>query len=64
MAADFDKGSRIRVKCRGGGVRTNVVWEVAEGLVYLCSERQYEDLKAGREAPPPIGFPLEDVCRD
>ena len=58
---NMESGHRVKVRCADGRLHNNVVWRVVNGLAYLCSDRQYEALREGQWAPPPIGFPLEDV---
>ncbi len=57
----LDRGKMVEVNCFDGTRRRNIVWEIGERVVYLCSPRQYEAMRAGRAAPPPIGFPIRDV---
>jgi hypothetical protein len=55
------KGKRVVARCHDGTERENVVWETGKDVVYLCSEAQFQALKEGRSAAPPIGFPLRVV---
>jgi hypothetical protein len=56
-----EKGKRVTVKCSNGELRENIVWECTDKLVYVCSERQYQALQSGQDAPPPIGFLTNDI---
>ncbi|MCX7171295.1 MAG: hypothetical protein NTY41_13675 [Proteobacteria bacterium] len=41
------------------------VWESTTKLIYICSDKQFEMMESGKESPPPIGFPSNDVfCYD
>lgn len=55
------KGEMVMAKTYGGGQVERRVWEDTGETVYLCSERQYEALNKGWDAPMPIGFPKQDV---
>lgn len=57
----FETGDVVRVRCYGGKRRENVVWSVGARIVYLCSRTQFAALRAGKEAPEPIGFPERDI---
>lgn len=57
----MQQGNKVLVRLADGSTATRLVWETAKGLVYLVSERQFGMLKDGHPAPPPIGFPIEDV---
>lgn len=57
----FETGEKVDVICHGGAHRQNVVWATGERVVYVCSERQVQALRAGKAAPPPIGFLIGDV---
>ncbi len=57
------KGEMVVAKTYGGGEVERRVWEDIGETVYLCSERQYEALNKGWDAPMPIGFPKQDVKR-
>jgi hypothetical protein len=60
--AKMKAGELVLARTFGGTEVERRVWEDAGGeVVYLCSERQYEALTSGWEAPMPIGFPREDV---
>lgn len=61
MNTSFRKGQNVSVRLHGGSVVTRRVWSEDEKAVFLCSNEQYEALKAGHDAPPPIGFPRSDV---
>lgn len=55
------RGTTVIARAFGGVALVRRVWEVANGLVYLCSDAEFNKLEAGGEALPPIGFPAEDV---
>lgn len=57
------RGEMVVIQAFGGKPLIKRVWEVTSRLVYICSDRQLELLNSGREAPPPIGFPVNDVYR-
>lgn len=63
MKQEFVTGQKVLALCSSGDRRKNVVWTQGERVVYLCSERQYTALRAGRSAPAPIGFPANDLER-
>lgn len=56
----FVRGERILAKTLDGEVQ-RVVWEDHGDSVRICSERQYEALSKGLNAPMPIGFPKSDI---
>lgn len=55
------KGSLVIARCYGGIAAVLRVWDYRGNLVYLSEESQFRRLSEGREALPPIGFPIEDV---
>ena len=55
------RGTIVIARAFGGVALVRRVWEAANGLVYLCSDAEFDKLQAGREALPPIGFPASDV---
>ena len=55
------RGTVVIARAFGGVGLVRRVWEAANGLVYLCSDAEFDKLQAGREALPPIGFPASDV---
>jgi hypothetical protein len=55
------KGDAVLAKVASGEWVHRRVWSVSEDIVYLCSDRLYEDLLIGASRLWPIGFPLEDV---
>lgn len=57
------QGTPVIVRTYGGLPAIKRLWDVAHGCVYICSERQYDLLVMGEEAPPPIAFPCNDVYR-
>ena len=55
------RGTKVIARCFGGVASVLRVWDAGDGLVYLSSEGEFSKLEAGREALPPIGFPVGDV---
>jgi len=58
---NLKRGEKVVAKTFGGAEVVRRVWEDAGETIYLCSDRQYEALSKGWEAPMPIGFPKSDV---
>lgn len=56
----LQKGMVVHVRTVAGEV-ARLVWEDHGDSVEVCSERQFEALNRGWEAPLPIGFPKTDV---
>ena len=56
------KGDTVVAKTFDGGKVVRRVWEEIGNTVFLCSERQFETLQSGWDAPMPIGFPKADVA--
>lgn len=61
MTSRCERGQPVLVRCANGKTRENVVWETFDHMVYVCSQRQFNALRDGRDAPPPIGFLEDDV---
>ncbi|MCW5603926.1 MAG: hypothetical protein KIT18_05205 [Burkholderiales bacterium] len=57
----FTKGEKVVATTFDGGKVIRLVWEDWGNTVFLCSERQFEALQSGWQAPMPIGFPRGDV---
>ena len=57
----LSKGDVVMVKCAGGKVATNMVWQDLGAVVMVCSERQFNALNGDFDAPMPIGFRRSDV---
>lgn len=55
------RGKKVLVKALDGPAEATV-WEDCGDAVLVCSERQYDALKRGWDAPMPIGFPKRDVA--
>ena len=55
------RGAIVIARAFGGVALVRRVWEATNGLVYLCSDAEFDKLNGGREALPPIGFPAGDV---
>ena len=61
-------GETVLVREYGGRPVICKVWEVTREKVYICTEENFEKLKAHKDRPFPsncfpIGFPKEDVFR-
>lgn len=54
------RGEKVCIDSSEGPV-SRLVWEDCGDAVLLCSERQFEALMKGWDAPMPIGFPRRDV---
>ena len=59
--SSFMRGDLVIVRAFGSRPLARRLWGVQGGGAYVCGEDQFNLLAAGREAPPPIGFPREDV---
>ena len=57
------RGESIIVRAFGGAPLARKVWDVGERVVYITDEQGLKRLTSGRDAPPPLGFPKEDVFR-
>jgi hypothetical protein len=57
----FKRGEQVRARTSNIGEVVRRVWDEVDATVYLCSERQYDALLNGWNAPMPIGFPKQDV---
>jgi hypothetical protein len=57
----YMRGTVVIARAFGGEALVRRVWEAANGLVYLCSDAEFEKLQKGSDALPPIGFPASDV---
>jgi hypothetical protein len=55
------RGDLVRARTADGSVVVRRVWDVGERVIYLCSERQFAQLKLGSRTAPAIGFPKRDV---
>lgn len=56
-----NRGKTVKAVAYGGRVITRIVWEEANDLVYLCSQRCYDQLCTGDMSIRPVGFPRNDV---
>ena len=54
------RGEKVILESTEGRVSRRV-WEDCGDAVLVCSERQYEALSKGRDAPSPIGFPKSSI---
>lgn len=56
----LERGAIVLVQTLSGVVQRRV-WADHGGSVEICSERQFEALVKGWNAPSPIGFPRADI---
>jgi hypothetical protein len=54
-------GEWVIVRAFDGSYLLRRVWGAYSWAVEVTGDAQYQDLAAGRKAPSPIPFPLEDV---
>ena len=54
------RGEKVILESPDGDVSRRV-WEDCGDAVLVCSERQYEALSRGWDAPTPIGFPKASI---
>jgi len=59
--AFFSKGDHVLVKCAGGALRENMVWDDLGDVVLVCAKDQFERMLSGYNTPMPIGFRRSDV---
>ncbi|MGI9107676.1 MAG: hypothetical protein ACR2G4_15670 [Pyrinomonadaceae bacterium] len=57
------QGEDILIRAFRGVPLTRKVWDIGERVVYATDAKGLERLSAGLSAPPPIGFPKEDVFK-
>ena len=55
------RGKLVILRSFGGRPLVRRVWAADAVGVYICGEHEFQRLTAGEEAPPPVGFPREDV---
>ena len=55
------QGDLVIVRAFGGIPLVRRVWLETPTTAAVASEEIYQQLKAGRPCPPPIGFPRRDV---
>ena len=59
------RGEMVLVRTFGDRPVVRRVWDSAKGLIYICSDKQFDMMANGEDSPPPIGFPANDVyCYD
>ncbi len=56
-----NRGKVVKATAHGGRVIERIVWEETDDLVYLCSQRCYDQLCTGDASIRPVGFPRGDV---
>ena len=54
-------GKKVWVRDYRGDFHRRIVWGVADRVVYIVEQTQFDRLSNGLHAPTPIGFPKEDV---
>lgn len=54
-------GEWVIVRAFNGAYLLRRVWEAHPWAVEVTGDAQYQDLAAGRKAPSPIPFPIEEV---
>jgi hypothetical protein len=57
------KGDKVVIRTFGGEPRIVRVWEIAEKVIAICSEENYQSLVNGNDGLSPVGFPKKDVFR-
>lgn len=57
------RGQTVIVRAFRGVPLARKIWDVGERVIYLTNEEGLEKLTSGRSAPPPLGFPVEDIFR-
>lgn len=57
------KGDKVIVRSFGNKPLVRRVWEVAQDVVFICSEENYIALSSGKAGLLPVGFPKEFVFR-
>ena len=55
------RGTPVRAIGFGGKIFDRIVWDEDSEVVYLCSQRCFDQLSAGDESIRPVGFPRADV---
>lgn len=58
---EISRGTLVEVDLAGGGLAERLVWEVVDGLVFVCNQKTFDRLERGDAAAMPIGFPTGDV---
>ncbi len=58
---ELHRGVKVRVRLYGGEIVERLVWNDLDDFVFVCTNRNYELLRTGRNAPSPIGFPRGDI---
>ena len=56
-----NRGKAVNAVTYGGQVIERIVWDEADDLVYLCSQRCYYQLCDGDMSIRPVGFPRASV---
>jgi hypothetical protein len=57
------RGQTVIARAFQGVPLARRVWDIGERVIYLTNDEGLEKLASGHSAPPPIGFPVEDVFR-
>lgn len=61
LPIEENRGKAVKVVAYGGKVIDRLVWEEEEDLVYLCTQRCYDQLSTGNTSIRAVGFPRADV---
>jgi ribosomal protein S19E (S16A) len=56
-----NRGKSVKAVAHGGKIIDRLVWEELQDVVYLCTQRCFDQLSAGDESIRPIGFPRGDI---
>ncbi len=57
------KGDMVIVRSYGGEPKVLRIWEIAQDVIFVCSEENFNVLSDGGEGFWPVGVPKEDVFR-
>jgi hypothetical protein len=57
------RGDLVTARTASGAIVLRRVWDIGERVVFLCSERQFVQVRLGSRVAPPIGFPKRDVFK-
>lgn len=57
----YAQGDKVRIKSAESKIDERIVWGQKDGIVLICSARQYEWLKTGDLRAAPIGVRAKDI---
>jgi hypothetical protein len=57
----MSEGQLVTVRLYGGGTAVRRVLSVAQNVIEVCSEEEYQSAKREGREPLSLGFPIEDV---